>query len=68
MAAPLQADMFVSPSACDDAGLLNYELRPPVDRRMAIYKLLCGSAEIIERLREKVEASDIRHGEVPGPQ
>lgn len=68
VAAALPADMFASPSACDDAGLLNYELRPPVDRRMAIYKLLCGSAESIERLREKVEASDIRHREVPGPQ
>jgi hypothetical protein len=56
VAAALPADMFDSPAACDDAGLLNYELKPPVDRRMAIYRRLCASAPSIERLREKVEA------------
>lgn len=63
VAAALSADMFGSPTACDEAGLLNYELKPPVDRRMATYKRLCGSAGSIERLREKVEAE--RHSVAP---
>lgn len=54
VASALPADMFGSPAACDDAGLLNYDLKPPVDRRMGLYKRLCGSAASIERLREKV--------------
>lgn len=63
VAAALSAEMFGSPAACDEAGLLNYELKAPADRRVALYKRLCGSAASIERLRERVEAE--RHSVAP---
>lgn len=56
VAAALPKEMFDNAAACDEAGLLNYELKPPVDKRMAAYKKLCGSDQRIERLREAVEA------------
>lgn len=63
VASALSPTMFDSPAACDEAGLLNYELKPPADRRVKLYKRLCGSAASVERLRARVEAE--RHALPP---
>jgi hypothetical protein len=56
IAAALAPEMFENPRACDDNGLLRYELKPPADQRVAVYRRLCGSDPRIARLKAEVEA------------